>query len=577
MKAEELLNKGEQLLSRNRYQDALVAFENAAKIDPGSTSAWIKIGEVLKNLKRYEEALQAYEKAIGLDSNDESLWQRKGQVLYDLGRKEDALRAFEKAIVLNPENESNWQWKGSSLAELDRQKDALRAFEKAIELNAENKSSWLMKGDTLFALKRHKKAIKAYEKAIELDPQSELAWVGKCLSLTHRNILKALWFFWKATKSDPKNPAVWLARGCLLVDFGWFAKGIIPSDFGMYKKALRAYDKSLDLNPNSELTWALKGILLRRILKRHKQALLAFSKSIEINPEYFNPQMYLTELLLDLGDVEAAHQRVEKTLERHGADAEVWFLKGRIEIEKQDYTIALESFRKSSSLDPDKPLYLLWYAYAGYLGAEFRLDSGSRSYQEIMLSVIRQLQKAEELSREKRNKEVRAHILYFLGCFYYKSKDNIKAKEKLQECIKMNSNIRSSARELLENIWNYQIRPPLWRFWLTSPLFSWSKRIIFFILTFSIFALFLLHIFISDRLVFMLNGALLVSNLEVNWSLYTFFIVLLILILASPIIRRIKTKEIELEIHSPPVIGHLPTAPAIAEKMEGLRNHLQDD
>lgn len=163
------------------------------------------------------------------------------------------------------------------------------------------------------------------------------------------------------------------------------------------------------------------------------------------------------------------------------------------------------------------------------------------------------MERAQKLSQKGWNSETRAYILYFLGCFYYKCKDLIQAKEKLKECVKLKSTIKTSASELLENIWNYQLRPSLWRFWFTSPLHGWPKRIGFILILLSISALFVFHPFIPSNLILVLGGLIFVSNgLKVDLNLYTFLIALLIFILIFPIMRRIKARDIEIEIRTPP-------------------------
>ncbi|CAD6494858.1 MAG: hypothetical protein LAKADJCE_00976 [Candidatus Argoarchaeum ethanivorans] len=210
-------------------------------------------------------------------------------------------------------------------------------------------------------------------------------------------------------------------------------------------------------------------------------------------------------------------------------------------------------------MDVGNPLLLLWDAYANYLKTEFSLGSKGEKYQEEVISIIRSLEKVDKLSK-KHGKGIRPYVLYFLGCFYFKSKDIFAAKEKLEECIRLKSksSIETSARELLGNIWNYQIRPPWWRWWLNSPFYRWHKRIGFIILSLSIFALLLLHPFISGWF----------PPLQINWSLYVFLIALLVAILISPNIERIGARDIEVSLHSPPPLKHV-LSPLVME--EGIK------
>lgn len=330
-----------------------------------------------------------------------------------------------------------------------------------------------------------------------------------------------------------------------------------------YKGAMGAFKKALKINPNLARAWANIGLALYN-LGRYKESITAFEKAIKINPRLVEAHSNLGELLFNLGNLKGASKEVKKALDINLKYAEAWILRGRIKIEEQLYDSAAESFEKAIALDLGNPLLLLWHAYAQYLEAEFSSDTSLKRYREKIHSIIRELDRVEKLSK-KHGKKIRAYILYFLGYFYYKSKDMFTAKEKLEECIRLKSSIKSSARELLRNIWNYQIRPPWWRWWLTSPLHRWGKRIVFVILSLFILGLFGLHSFIPEW----------IYPLKINFTLYMFFIVLLLIIFFSPSIERIKAKDIEIEMRHPPPFEFVLSPAIMEEKIAKLETHLE--
>ncbi|MDH4223990.1 MAG: tetratricopeptide repeat protein, partial [candidate division Zixibacteria bacterium] len=407
--------------------------------------------------------------------------------------------------------------------------------------------AWLRKGDLLAKLGKHEEASEAYDKAIEADPKYAFAWASKCYLLAKDvGYKKALKVVNKAIKVNPKDKLVWIVKGEFL------------AKLGKHEKALKAYEKVTNVKPKR-----LEDILIHSIaligygvslsaLGRYESALRVIHKAIDSNPKDVMAHNALVEIFLELGNHKSASEEVEKSLRIDEKSVDTWALKGRIEIEKQEYDKAIESFKKSITLNIANALLILWYVYANYLKAEFTVGTSEQRYQEKMLFIIRELERAEKLSRHDRKEDIKAHILYFLGCFYHKSKDFIRAKKKLHDCLKLRSKIKASARELLENIWNYQIRPPMWRYWLASPVYCWPKRLFFILVLLGISSLFLFHIIIPAKIIFVFDGLIFVSDgLKINWNIYSFLIVILIFILLSPMIRRIKAKEIEIEIHSP--------------------------
>jgi tetratricopeptide (TPR) repeat protein len=62
-------NKGVILVKLRRYEDALVAYEQAAKIKPNSANVLTGFGIALFFLQRYPEAVMTLQAALKLDPN----------------------------------------------------------------------------------------------------------------------------------------------------------------------------------------------------------------------------------------------------------------------------------------------------------------------------------------------------------------------------------------------------------------------------------------------------------------------------------------------------------------------------
>ncbi len=57
-------------MARKRYEEALVAYEQALRLEPANILASIGKGDALRSLNRYEEALVAYEQALRLEPDN---------------------------------------------------------------------------------------------------------------------------------------------------------------------------------------------------------------------------------------------------------------------------------------------------------------------------------------------------------------------------------------------------------------------------------------------------------------------------------------------------------------------------
>jgi tetratricopeptide (TPR) repeat protein len=524
MTAEEWLEKGVDLANREKYEEALKAFDKALEINPQFAEVLINRGIALNNLARYEEALEDFEKAMEINPDFAEAWTGKGVALYYLGRYKEALEAFEKAIEINPQYANAWYNKGITLDKLKKYEEALKAFEKAIEINPQYADAWNNKGVTLGHLKRYEDALKAFEKAIKIDPKNVVAWKNKGDALCKLEKYKdALTGYEKATKIKPNFVEA------------LYNKGVALCKLEKCKDALKVFEKAIEIEPHFVEAWDGKGVAL-------------------YNPRNASPYSNLGELYFDLDDLKNAYEIIEGALTINKSFAPALRLKGRIKIENKDYGSASKYFEEAIHSDSGDVKTLLWNAYAKYLKAEFSLNQKDKKYREEIAAIIRELERANELSKKQENNKLRAYILYFLGCFYYKTQDIFAAKEKLKECVSLKSKlqikdclksklqIKDTARELLDYIWNYAIRPSWWRWWLASPLNCWRRRIVFAFLQIAIFSLLLFHQF----------NPVCFPVISVNWSIYMILIALLIVFLFSPGIESIRVRDIEVKLQTPP-------------------------
>lgn len=164
---------------------------------------------------------------------------------------------------------------------------------------------------------------------------------------------------------------------------------------------------------------------------------------------------------------------------------------------------------------------------------------------------------------------IRAHALYFLAFFYCRANDHFTAKNKLEECISIRSNtkIDKLAKELLQNLFDNQIKLPWWRWWLTATSRSllWYKRLIFIFLVTTILlvvALLVLHpiiftYFPSYQQVFDAN-------------IYLFIIGLVIALILLPSVEQIKTKDIEVKIQTPTPLEFLPSSATMEDSIKDV-------
>ena len=64
---------------------------------------WLRQGDNFVSQKRYQEALLAYEQAVRLDPQDALVYKNKGVVLGELGRHAEALATLKQGLRWKPD------------------------------------------------------------------------------------------------------------------------------------------------------------------------------------------------------------------------------------------------------------------------------------------------------------------------------------------------------------------------------------------------------------------------------------------------------------------------------------------
>jgi tetratricopeptide (TPR) repeat protein len=72
MNSNELLRKGNELLIRSLFEQALSCFEQALLLDPKNAELWNQKGVALRSLGRYDEAIECFNKALEIDPTDKN-------------------------------------------------------------------------------------------------------------------------------------------------------------------------------------------------------------------------------------------------------------------------------------------------------------------------------------------------------------------------------------------------------------------------------------------------------------------------------------------------------------------------
>ncbi|MBK7442547.1 MAG: tetratricopeptide repeat protein [Bacteroidetes bacterium] len=129
----------------------------------------MNLGVMLHHSEKFQEALVFFEKAYKLNpSNDLNLY-NYSMLLCDLDRNSDALNLINSAIEINTTDEEYYNLKGTILISFNLLNDAVLEFKKAINIEPNYGTAYYNLGYTFGELKSHEQSIKYYDKACGLN------------------------------------------------------------------------------------------------------------------------------------------------------------------------------------------------------------------------------------------------------------------------------------------------------------------------------------------------------------------------------------------------------------------------
>ncbi|MHC1757013.1 MAG: tetratricopeptide repeat protein [Methanosarcina sp.] len=584
------------------YKEAIESFEKASRSKDYYEDAEINKGLSLFSLKKYDEAIYVFDQIIHTRKNNKEVkvnsLNNKGIVLLCQGKDKVAYGLFKKAAEIDKFNADSINNMGLTECYQRRYGDSSANFDISIRIGNRYGQllgdPWYNKGLLLFRMGEYEKSVEAFDKSIHINPDCS---------------------------SARKN------------------KGIILCVLGRYEEALQMFKEASLIRPNEGEIHILRAGTLLKLDDIQKA-------DQEINKVFKNPNSLLKPGNIQEYDGGRENVFKDPVMSSH-EKSKAYTIKGQIEVDKLNYDNAITCFEKAIYYNPSDLSLSVWNAYARYLKAEFltskkkdksqmqnseKIDPINEKYREGIISIIRDLEKISvefdkrkkniklpgtEYEREKIDKEKLSeeYVYYLTGYLYYKINDFYSALDKLQKCISLkprkNGNqtigsvdeqksVKEPAKILINNIWEYQINPPFWRWWLESPINKETKREFFGATSLLVFiALFPeftrdLVLALIDFLASFPSVSSLISSLpaplkgliqDVNALIPEFFnsinettqyiiLAILFFILLFPSIEHIKGKDLEIKLkNSPaPFNNFYPLTPDLTpEKSTALR------
>lgn len=162
---------GAALWDMTDYKAALLQYEKAAALDPGSVRAHFLAGSAYRLLGRTEQAEAALRQSLSLDGDFEPALSALGEILAAEGDWKEAAEIFESIRKIKPRDIETRLQLGRIYRGIGRIEEAARELESAVQLGPDDKRAYYLLGGVYGQLNRPVKAEEAFGRFAGLEAE----------------------------------------------------------------------------------------------------------------------------------------------------------------------------------------------------------------------------------------------------------------------------------------------------------------------------------------------------------------------------------------------------------------------
>ncbi|BAL87986.1 hypothetical protein AMIS_27660 [Actinoplanes missouriensis 431] len=203
-RAADAFETGTRLAAAGRNEDAIAAFLEVTRLQPGHAETFYRIGLSLRALGQNPTAVTALDHAVRLSPRHSAAHRLLGEIHADAGRPAEALAAYRQAIIADPSARGAYVNAAQLLFQLGRDDSALALFDEAIAIPAtdvygdrtELLRAYLNKGLSLVQIGRFAEGLEALDTGLDGGWDHPLYYQHRALALSrlgrHQEALHSL-------------------------------------------------------------------------------------------------------------------------------------------------------------------------------------------------------------------------------------------------------------------------------------------------------------------------------------------------------------------------------------------------
>lgn len=298
---------------KDDHHKAVELLETALEITEDDADIYSLIGMEYLFMEDFQNAKYNFMKCLELDEDDYSALYNVIYCFDFLEQHEEAIDYLNMFLNTNPYCEVAWHQVGKQYFDLKQYEKALAAYDFAIISDDTFIGAYFEKGKVLEKMGRYNEAIENYQITLSLDDPTSFAYlrIGKCYLKLHCDDL-ALEYFTKTVHEDP------------LLDKGWISITDFYTKKMDYQNALYHINKAINIDGENVLYWKRYAKINKR-LKFYEEAERGYRKTLELGNYELETWISRADILVDLGENDAAVHNLFQALEFYPENPEVEF------------------------------------------------------------------------------------------------------------------------------------------------------------------------------------------------------------------------------------------------------------
>lgn len=307
LSADELIEKGDQLMQKAKYKEASGTFREATRLYPDNARSHQRLGAALAALDDYETAILEEKTAIKLDPKYFLSHVVLGHIYANQQKKAEAIAEIKQAASMNPNSYGTQMDLAVVYLEDGQVEPALEALRRAAALKPDRIEPYIKMGILLAKLGKVEEAVKAEQEAININGRAVEAHVAMGnIYLDDKQYTKAVEPFKTALQYAPNHPNA-------LSGLGWVISR--PENKGSLEEGIQLQRRALKIYPQFLPGYVRLAELLAESGNRNG-AIAEFNNALKLNPDDPMMRTAYAQFLQKMGKITEAKQEYKRVLNK---------------------------------------------------------------------------------------------------------------------------------------------------------------------------------------------------------------------------------------------------------------------